>query len=538
MRYGVALTGVLLSAMAYAGCTVLSSAPSPTDIASSPLPVRSAPVRISTPAATQMTLVVTCTSQPAKAALNLPSLTALPTSTAPATPSQTSTTTPSRTISPTPSPTATSTATVLPPRVRSVSLTLPTFQYTGSLHDTSPTDPIYPYRRLDLLEVGPLQAQSYQALVLENAYVALTIVPELGGRVLRWWDKTTGETPFYANPVLKPTHWGYRGWWFATGGMEWAFPTEEHGLVDWEPWDYRIVRDAAQTTVVVADRDELTGLELEIGIGLKTDASAVYITPSIRNPLPQARSYEFWINAMIALSNNRASDRLEFVLPSQQVTVHSTGQTDLPSPGQPLSWPIYQGQDLSSYGSWQTYLGVFAYPLAQANFMGAYDHTTEFGIVRSFPASIARGAKIFGGKDLDPFIWTTDGSTYVELWGGVMPRFGEASTLNPGDVLTWTEVWYTVSGLGGFVYANDQAALEMEIQPDMVTVGAAANRDFVGVLRLQKDGRAVAHWPVTLHPGEAAACTWPRVDIAGSQWNVQLLDSSNLIVAERSLVAE
>ena len=36
---------------------------------------------------------------------------------------------------------------------------------------------------------------------------------------------------------------------------------------------------------------------------------------------------------------------------------------------------------------------------------------------------MARGAKLFAGKGLDPALWTDDGSTYVELWGGANRTF-------------------------------------------------------------------------------------------------------------------
>jgi hypothetical protein len=196
---------------------------------------------------------------------------------------------------------------------------------------------------------------------------------------------------------------------------------------------------------------------------------------------------------MIALANNRASDELELILPTEQVTVHSTGDTDLPLPDRPLPWPVYQGRDLSYYRNWRTYLGVFAYPQAQTGFMGAYDHSSDRGIVRSFPTSSARGAKIFGGKGLDPSLWADDQSTYVELWGGVMPRFGEAAVLRPGEALAWTETWYTVGGLGRFAYADDEAALRLEVGPDSVTAGAATVRSLEGALVLQQDAREIAH---------------------------------------------
>ena len=88
------------------------------------------------------------------------------------------------------------------------------------------------------------------------------------------------------------------------------------------------------------------------------------------------------------------------------------------------------------------------------------------------------------------------------------------------------------------MYANDQAALELEVQPDIVIVGAATNRDSVGELRLHRDGRRVARWPMVLRPGEASVQIWPRTGSARSQWTLRLLDSDNLVVAEWSSVSK
>ena len=61
--------------------------------------------------------------------------------------------------------------------------------------------------------------------------------------------------------------------------------------------------------------------------------------------------------------------------------------------------------------------------------------------MRIFPASIARGVKLFSLGDLPSGLYTDGDSRYLELWGGYTRTFNEEATLPPGRVVTWTEYW-------------------------------------------------------------------------------------------------
>lgn len=128
------------------------------------------------------------------------------------------------------------------PTVYETALTIDTFDYEPALIPTTPEDLVYPYPRMDHNRVGPPSPKNYKAIVLENRYLQLTILPDLGGRIYRWIDKASGKNLFYENPVIKPTTWGNRGWWLATGGMEWALPLDEHGLSEASPWAYQLIQ--------------------------------------------------------------------------------------------------------------------------------------------------------------------------------------------------------------------------------------------------------------------------------------------------------
>lgn len=472
-------------------------------------------------------------------------LTAHPTATVP-----TSTATPPPTPSPTPSPVPSATPTVrpspsptvglesTPPRptkppaaspqptvaVWEQDITLSTYGWQEALVPTEPDDPIYPYPRLDFEAATAPTPRAYRAVVIQNAYVQLIVVPELGGRILRWTDRTTGQQLFYANPVVKPTRWGYRGWWLATGGMEWAFPTEEHGLNEYRPWQYQLLWNGVR----VWDTEDRTGLTVEVTLRLDGEHSYFTLTPRITNPTAEPQYFQFWANAMLTLSErNTPSPDLTFILPDDRVTVHSTQDGSLPPAGAAMSWPVHNGRDFSRYSEWRRPLGVFADP-ARAGFFGAYDPQSDQGIVRVFPHTVATGVKIFCLGDLDASRWTDDGSRYVELWGGLTPTFWDSRTLEPGASVAWTEQWYPVSGIGGYNWANAEAAIRLMPSGDSAKVAVATSRALNGTVVLRRGGADVARWEAFIAPGQSF---WAAGGPApgGGAWEVQVLEGDDVI---------
>ena len=402
-------------------------------------------------------------------------------------------------------------------------ITLHTYGWQDALVPTEPGDPVYPYPRLDFDAVTPPEPRPYRAVVIQNGYVRLVVLPELGGRILRWTDRVTGRQLFYANPVIKPTRWGYRGWWLGTGGMEWAFPTDEHGLNEYRPWQYQLL----QNSVRVWDREDRTGMTVEVTIGLPADRSAFSVTPRITNPTGEAHAFQFWANAMLTLSDaNRPSPGLTFVLPDDQVTVHATADGGLPGPGGSMSWPIHDGQDFSRYDTWPRYLGVFADP-AQAGFFGAYDQQRDQGIVRVFPHTLARGVKIFCLGDLDATLWTDDGSRYVELWGGLTPTFWDNYTLNPGGTISWTEQWYAVSGIGGYNWANEEAAIRIIPSGDSARLAVLTTHPVDATVVLRRGATEVERWEAHIAPDRPFQASGGPA--SGGDWGVQVVSGRQII---------
>ena len=373
--------------------------------------------------------------------------------------------------------------------VTTTSITIPTYVVEPALvEEFNPTYNMS-YYRLDRnrYDQSRVEDRSYTLIVLENAYLKLSILPELGGRIYQAIFKPTGNNIFYQNPVIKPSPWGppEMGWWLAVGGMEWGLPVEEHGYEWGTAWQYEVsyLPDTVTGTGTLAGTGTLTGtggirvtvwdtsaddrIRAVVSVTLLDDQALFHVTPRVENPTDQPIDYKFWLNAMLAPGPGDApSEDMRFIMPGDEATVHSTGDPRLPNAWEGISWPVYNGVDWSRLGNWRQWFGWFQRSQAAGDFQAVYDVGHDEGVVRAYNSGLAQGVKFFGfgwGEDaIPPDVYTDDGSAYVEMHGGVAPTFVETRRLQPGQRITWNEQWYPVSGLGGLTWANSHVALHME----------------------------------------------------------------------------
>ncbi|WP_420631531.1 DUF5107 domain-containing protein [Candidatus Leptofilum sp.] len=380
---------------------------------------------------------------------------------------------------------------------------------------TLPSDHIaYPYPGInhDCVFQKPILDRTFNAITLHNSYVAVTVLPELGGRLYRWQDKVTGRQLLYANPVLKPTAWGGRGWWLASGGIEWAFPTDEHGLNEYRPWDTTTEVLSDTVSITVSDVEDQTGMTVGVTISLDGDHNYMTLEPFVMNDTAVSHNYQYWLNAMIALGDNTTNDATEFIVPAAQVQVHSrdANASYLPNAGEWMNWPEHNGRFFHIYGDWTHYLGFFA-PNLSTGFTGVYDHTAQQGIVRVFDETQMPGNKFFGPANLEPHLYTNDDTVYVEMWSsGVTPDFWTYVSLDAGQSKQWLERWYPVHNLGSFDMANEFGALRLDETETGAEIGLQVTAVTSGMLSLLVDGVPVANWPGPFLPDQPVIVEWER----------------------------
>ena len=93
----------------------------------------------------------------------------------------------------------------------------------------------YPYPLRDAL-TDRRESITWRTLNLENEYLRLTVLPDLGGHIYSCLDKRTGHEMFYANTAIKKALIGYRGAW-AAFGVEFNFPVS-HNWMSMSPVDF------------------------------------------------------------------------------------------------------------------------------------------------------------------------------------------------------------------------------------------------------------------------------------------------------------
>ncbi|MBN1994728.1 MAG: DUF5107 domain-containing protein [Anaerolineae bacterium] len=371
------------------------------------------------------------------------------------------------------------------------------------------------YAQLDRgrYDAGRIENRTYNLIILENDYLKLSFLPELGGRIYQAIFKPTGNNIFYQNPVLKPSPWGppEMGWWLAVGGMEWGLPVEEHGYEWGIPWHYQVSDLADGAQVMLWDSSANNRLRAKIVVTLPDDAAFFQVMPIIENPTAAAIDFKFWLNAMLAPGpTNQVGADLRFILPGRQVTVHSTGDPRLPGAGKAAGWPGHNGVDWSRLGNWREWYGFFQRPRAAGDYQAIYDENSDEGVVRSYNSKTAQGAKFFafgyGSAALPPDLYTDDRSGYVEMHGGVAPTFADTRRLEPHASLSWDEYWYPVAGLGGLTWANRHVALYLEKIKNEVQLHLAVTRplDEVRILVLRRATNEVLYQEdvAQIRPGE------------------------------------
>ncbi len=437
--------------------------------------------------------------------------------------------------------TAPSPAAVAPVQVYEIEITIPTYPYAA--FTTEATNPQYDwsYRRFDQTAYEASNPQpaptAYRGVVLENEYLRIVLLPELGGRVYQVIFKPTGSNQFYQNPVIKPSPWGpaEQGGWLAVGGIEWGLPVAEHGYAWGDRWGHITTPfgpDAAGVTLFMPYEEHLRA---EVDVILRAGEAAFTLRPRIVNPTAQAVSYQFWLDALLAPGPaNQPGPNLRFILPTDQVTVHSRGDGFLPAPQQAMSWPIFDGIDFSRLGNWNDWLGVFERPAAHGPFSGVYDPDADEGMVRVSPPAATPGSKIFAmgyAAPINPSVYTDDNSAYVELHGGVSPTYWDQATLPAGATTTWQETWFPVAGIGGVSYADGSGAVWLDRQGDTLAVGLFPVRAVQGRVEVAVDGQTVLDEPATISPAQPWRRDLPLSGVAGSgRVAVRLLDQSGALV--------
>ena len=331
---------------------------------------------------------------------------------------------------------------------------------------------IYPYFRFDGYTDTPVDRE-WTVVELENDYLKVTILPEIGGKIWAAVEKSTGRSFIYDNHVVKFRDIAMRGPW-TSGGIEPNYGIIGHTPNCATPVDYVTSTDA-DGSATVDDRRARPADAHAVAPDITLPADKAYFTTRSfwHNATPIEQPYYTWMNTGI-----KAAGNLELIYPGTNYIGHG---------GEVFPWPIHpeNGKNLAFYeqndfGPYKSYHVLGRY----SDFFGAYWHDDDFGMGRYSTRDDKLGKKAWiWGLSRQGMIWEklltdTDGQ-YVEVQSGrLFNQAAEESTFTPFkhrgfepySTDTWTEYWFPVKGTRGFVKANEHGAL------NVVLPGRAAGR--------------------------------------------------------------
>jgi len=330
---------------------------------------------------------------------------------------------------------------------------------------------IYPYTMQDHL-YRTKSERTYKALFLENEYLKVTCLPELGGRLHSVLDKTEGKQMFHYNKVIKPGMIAMRGAWIS-GGVEWNAGPQGHTVTAVSPVDALLGRNPDGSAYLqISNLEKSQRTRWTVRVTLHPAKAYLDEQICIFNPIDAISPYYFWNCTAFV---NRPGTR--FIYPMTLGTDHHGAKF--------FNWPIHEGKDISWLKNYETWASIFAVECV-FDFFGAYDVDMDRGIVQVADHRELSGKKAWtwGNWDFGRVSQknlTDDDGPYIEVQSGPLPTQSDYGMLLPRQVIRWREWWYPVHGLGdGFEYATKDVAVQTARQAGQLQLRILATGQFPG----------------------------------------------------------
>lgn len=386
-----------------------------------------------------------------------------------------------------------------PVKAWETTLVLPTYEvgpaepnpifYAGRAYQGA-KGPVYPYPLLDKL-TDVKRDKAYRVLYLENEYVRVGVLPEVGGRIFEAVDKTNGYDFVYRQHVIKPALIGMLGAWIS-GGVEWNIP-HHHRATSFMPVSSALETGAGGSATVWIGEVELRHrMKWLVGLTLRPGSSVIEVTTKVFNRTPFAHSMLAFANVAV-----HANESYQVLFPpsTEVATFHGKNQFSR----WPLSTEVYNGQDYTEgvdVSWWKSHLrptSFFAFD-TEEDFFGGYDHGRKAGVVFVGDHHVVPGQKLWTwgtgseGRTWEKILTDADGP-YLELmigaWSDNQPDY---SWIQPGEKREVTQYWYPFRGLAGLKNATREAACNLAVEAGRARIAFHATSDRKNVRCVLKSG--------------------------------------------------
>ncbi|HWR14104.1 MAG TPA: DUF5107 domain-containing protein [Terriglobales bacterium] len=388
------------------------------------------------------------------------------------------------------------------------------------------TGKVYPNPFVDRVS-NEKSDKSYRAVFLENEFLRLMILPEIGGRIHVGQDKTNGYDLFYRQNVIKPALVGLLGPWIS-GGVEFNWP-QHHRPSTYMPVQYTIeYSDDGSATVWLSEHEPMQRTKGMVGICIHPGKSYIEAKVRLYNRTPFVQTFLWWANVGI-----RVHDEYQAFFPPDVTYVADHAKRAVSS--YPIARNFYYGVDYRKGVdiSWYKNIPVptsYMVTESQYDFFGGYDHTKKAGVVHFANRHIAPGKKLWTWGNADfGYAWdrnlTDEDGPYIELMAGVFtdnqPDF---SWIHPYETRTWSQFWYPIQEIGPAKNANRQMAVNLEQSGGRVKAGVCVTEALTNlVVVLSSKQGTIFEKKVDLAPGRPFVHEHPLKD--DQQLFLRVLDS-------------
>ncbi|MBO4810837.1 MAG: DUF5107 domain-containing protein [Prevotella sp.] len=395
---------------------------------------------------------------------------------------------------------------------------------------------VYPYPVIENISDERVDKE-YLAVWLENEYIKVMVLPELGGRIQMAYDKVKQRHFVYYNHVVKPALVGLCGPWIS-GGIEFNWP-QHHRPSTFMPVDSTIVEnDDGSVTVWVNEMERMFHQKGAAGFTLRPGCAYLEIQGRVSNRTPLPQTFLWWANPAVEVN-----DAYQSVFPPDVNAVFDHGKRAVSS--FPIATGTYYkmdysaGVDISNYRNIPVPTSYMAVN-SKYDFEGGYENDTHGGMLHVASHHFSPGKKQwtwgngdFGrawDRNLTDQASASDGipagsirvgfRPYIELMAGVYTENQPDFTwLMPYEEKQFTQYFMPYREIGIVKQANKDFVLNLAPAPSsngVVFKVLATSKQTVQVTLRNKNGETYFDQTVTLSPEDIFEQT---VDVNGSGMN-------------------
>ena len=362
---------------------------------------------------------------------------------------------------------------------------------------------VYPLPVVDRI-LDEKEEKPYTAVWLENEYIRVMVLPELGGRIQRAYDKTNGYDFVYYNEVIKPALVGLTGPWIS-GGIEFNWP-QHHRPTTFGPTDFRTLENPdGSVAVELSEVDQMYGTKGKLTIALYPGRAYIEIRGQLYNRTSLPQTFLWWANPAVAVNSNTQS-----VFPPDVSAVFDHGKRDVSK--FPIATGVYYKHDYGAGVDISRYKNIpvpTSYMCAHSDydFVGGYDYGVEAGILHVADHHVSPGKKQWTwgcgdfGRAWDRNLTDRNGP-YIELMTGMycdnQPDF---AWLRPFEEKTFTQYFMPYKAAGYVKNAGKECVLNLEVNNGKARIVVYATQILEKArITLTADGKSIFEETADLSP--------------------------------------